>query len=97
MINQFQRNILNYAYLRYMSGSPVFTFGNIITYFKECSGDKLIKNLKKLSRMNLIQIQGDLVDRQIDNFQFNYSISIKITDYGINNIESRQKSPWITL
>uniref|UniRef100_A9A8A6 DNA-binding HxlR family transcriptional regulator n=1 Tax=Methanococcus maripaludis (strain C6 / ATCC BAA-1332) TaxID=444158 RepID=A9A8A6_METM6 len=97
MINHFQRNILNYAYLMYKSGSPVCEFGNFITYFKECSQDKLIKNLKKLSKMNLVQIQGDLVEKQMDKVHVNYSISIKITDYGINNIEAHQKSPWITL
>ncbi|ABO35253.1 hypothetical protein MmarC5_0947 [Methanococcus maripaludis C5] len=95
MINQFQRNILNYAYLMYKEKSPVCEFGNLITYFKECNRDKLIKNLKELSKMNLIQIQGDLVEKQRDKFHVNYSISIKITDYGIHNIESHQKSPWI--
>ncbi|MBA2861751.1 hypothetical protein [Methanococcus maripaludis] len=95
MINNFQRNILNYLYLMYKSGSPVCEFGNFITYFKECSQDKLIKNLKKLSKMNLIQIQGDLVEKQLDKVQVNYSIFIKITDYGITNIEYPKKSPWI--
>ncbi|MBA2853976.1 hypothetical protein HNP89_001954 [Methanococcus maripaludis] len=93
MEKQIQKNILNYAYFIYKTEkSPVFKFRNLINYFKEDGEDKLIRNLKKLSKMNLIQIQGELLEKQMDKVHFNYSISLKITDHGIQTIESYQKS-----